>query len=214
MTLKKKMKSGKKGIFIAGLTVFLLLIIYSIVVKKIDYINDSIFFIVLISIAYYYYEKLKLTKTTFMLLIIALALHNFGVFGWYGQTPIIIQYDHVTHFIGMLAVAAMIYNILSFKFPKPSTKAVVIVTILATMGVGAFIEQIEFLGFLSFGEGDGLFYFGGAGDVGVGGFGQLELPNFDAIGGGYINTLWDLTYNFLGAIAGTFLSKKRAQPKK
>ena len=77
-----------------------------------------------------------------------------------------------------------------------------LIILLASIGVGALVEQLEFLGFLKFGFGDGLLRFGGLGDTPLT---EETLRDIDLIGGGWINTMWDLIYNFIGALLGTIL---------
>ena len=74
-----------------------------------------------------------------------------------------------------------------------------IIIFLAALGVGSLIEETEFLGFLKFGTGEGLLKFGGLGDTPLN---DEMLRDIDIIGGGWINTMWDLTYNSLGALFG------------
>ena len=70
---------------------------------------------------------------------------------------------------------------------------------LASLGVGALIEQMEYIGYLKFGTGEGLLRFGGLGDTTVN---EEQLRAMDIIGGGWINTMIDLNYNFLGSLIG------------
>ena len=65
-----------------------------------------------------------------------------------------------------------------FKF------VLILIIILASLGIGAVIEQTEYIGFLKFGEGSGLLRVGGLGDT------QLNEDNLramDIVGGGWIN---------------------------
>ena len=184
--------------------IFLFLIMYSIVNKVYAYTNDSLVFIALLTIALIFYKKLNLNKVIFIVLGIAMLLHNLGVFGFYAHTPILIQYDHVTHLVGMFAVSIFLYNYLEKK--KLSKVTLILLVFLATLGVGALIEQIEFTGYLSLGKGEGLFYFGGTGDTGVSGLIEQNLQDIDELGGGFLNTMWDLMYNFFGAVIGIGIS--------
>jgi len=79
----------------------------------------------------------------------------------------------------------------------------IIIVLLISLGIGSLIELIEFIGYLKLGVGDGLFYYGGIGDTGV------NLRAMDAVGGGWLNTMWDLVYNLFGSLLGIVLRKIR-----
>jgi uncharacterized membrane protein YjdF len=94
------------------------------------------------------------------------------------------RYDHLLHFYFYVVMTSVIYQIAKNYF-KPNSNWFVIslLVILASMGVGAFNEIIEFLPvlFLS--------------DTGV---------------GGYFNVAWDIVFNTLGAIiAMIYITLKR-----
>ena len=71
--------------------------------------------------------------------------------------------------------------------------------VLSSLGIGSLIETSEFLGFLKFGFGEGFLKFGGLGDTPLT---ESTLRDLDIIGGGWINTMWDLFYNTLGSLFG------------
>ncbi|RMD57996.1 hypothetical protein D6825_02315 [Candidatus Woesearchaeota archaeon] len=140
----------------------------------------------------------NLSTPVFIMLVLGFTLHLCGVFGWYYKSPIPVQWDHVTHLFGLMGYALLFAGFaqdwLSVKWSRKNF-AIVLMVFLAAFGIGALIELSEFLGYLKLGFGDGGLMFG-AGD---------GLPGSDVIediGGGWINTGWDLIYNFIGVSLG------------
>lgn len=194
-----------KIIYFLGIAIFILFAIYAYFSNVKDYINDSIILIILLSLIYLLRKYLDFTQSIFILLIIGFISHNLGVFGFYNVSPIPIQYDHITHFIGLFAVSTLFFNFFKkyFSDNKINNVLILIIIILATLGVGSLIETAEFLGFLKFGFGEGFLKFGGLGDTPLT---EEVLRDIDLIGGGWVNTMWDLVYNALGALFGvTFM---------
>ena len=197
------MKDKNLLAYIIGILTFSAFITYSTAINFFEYIPDSIIFIVLISIIYFFRKSLNLNPISFFLLIIALASHNAGVFGWYNISPLPIQYDHFTHFIGLFSVSLVIFNALKKYFTKNKVTNFLLMLMIffASLGIGALVEQTEYIGYLQFGTGAGLLKFGGLGDTP----GEGDLRQMDIIGGGWINAMTDLNYNFLGALVGIIL---------
>ena len=189
-----------KLVFILGLIIFILYGIYSYTSDVLDYINDSIILSIILIILFFLRNALKLTPFSFLLIIIASAIHLSGVFGFYNISPLPIQYDHFTHFIGLFAVSILLFNFFKKYFSGSGLNnfLILIMIILASLGLGSVIEQAEFLGFLKFGTGEGFLKFGGLGDT----LTEGQLRDIDLIGGGWINTMWDLIFNFLGSLFG------------
>ncbi len=192
-----------KIIYLLGILLFILFAFYAYSSNVKEYINDSIILIILLTTLYFLRKQFTLSPTIFIILILAMASHDAGVFGFYSNSPIPIQYDHFTHFIGMFAVSLLIFNLFKkyFSSSKLNNVLILIMVILASLGIGSLIESIEYLGFLKFGTGPGLLKFGGLGDT----ITEETLRDIDLIGGGWINTMEDLIYNFLGAFLGTIL---------
>ena len=191
-----------KLIYITGIIFFILIIIYSYASNVNEYVLDSVISIVTITLIFLIRKHINLTNISFFLLILALLFHDFGVFGFYNKTPILIQYDHFTHFFGLFAVSILIFNIFKqfFKKSKITNLILILFVFISSLGIGSLIEQTEYLGYLRFGTGQGLLKFGGLGDTP---FDDKNLRAMDIIGGGWINTMLDLNYNFLGALIGT-----------
>ncbi len=189
------------SIIIIGITIFLAYAYYSYSSGVTDYVNDSFIFIGVLVALLFLSWKADISGFSFIVLIVAAALHLSGVFGWYNQSPIFIQYDHVTHFVGLFAVAAVVFDLMKIYFGKNRFANVMLLVMmfLVSLGVGSVVEQVEYLGYLKLGTGAGLLKFGGLGDTV---FNEENLRDIDIIGGGWINTMIDLNYNFLGAVMG------------
>ena len=193
-------KNNKRTIAIVGILSFMYLIIESWRINVYSWIPDSVFSILIILFCFWKYDKLKLNKTIFILIILSFFLHNAGVFGFYGESPFPIAWDHITHFVGIFTAAIFFFNFLKDHF-KESKKMhngmLLFIILLAALGIGSLVENIEFAGYLFLGEGEGALYFGQGDAVpGV----DTDMLNF--AGGGWFNTMWDLVVNFLGALTG------------
>ena len=94
------------------------------------------------------------------------------------------RYDHLLHFYFYVVMTSVIYQI-SKRYFKPGAnwKVVALLVVLASMGVGAFNEIIEFIPVLFLAE------------TGV---------------GGYFNVAWDIVFNTLGALVAIgYISLRR-----
>ena len=85
----------------------------------------------------------------------------------------LLKYDQVVHFYGFGTTAWLLWHLLHSLFPTlRSSKSIYFYSALASMGLGALNEMIEFAAVLAF-------------------------PNTNV--GGYFNTALDLVFNALGA---------------
>lgn len=212
-------KSGEKFyVAFGGVLLFLFFIVYAYVVNLRLYIADSLVFIGLIILFYFLYDHLNMTPFSYIVLIISFALHNAGVFGWYYKSPLPyvdilwekhisahpFQWDHITHIVGIFAITLIFFQYLSKFFSKSKINNVILIflIVLSGMGIGALIEHYEFAGFLFFGEGEGGLA-KGTGDF-TGNWASSD----------WINAMWDLVYNTLGALLavalGYFMYKSRS----
>lgn len=200
---QKNVASMKKNklILILGIISFLSIVFYSYMSQVTEYISDALISIAITLFIFSFRKKLNLTHTSFILIILALLFHDLGVFGFYNASPIVIQYDHFTHFFGLFAISIIIFNLLKQYFTKSNVTNFIILLVMfaSSLGIGSLVEQVEYIGYLKFGTGPGLLRFGGYGDTP---FNESDLRAMDIIGGGWINTMLDLNYNFLGAIIG------------
>jgi uncharacterized membrane protein YjdF len=170
------------------------------------YAADAVFSAAFILFLHSTYKYWRLTLPVYTLLALGFASHLMGIFGWYSNSPLPVQWDHVTHGFPLFAFALFLFNFatpwMDRTFRSKKTIGVLAFVLLATLGIGAIIENIEFAGFLAFGFGQGALFMGGPGD----GLpdGELQEAILEA-GGGYWNTEMDLVWNALGAIAGIAL---------
>ncbi|MFH1592481.1 MAG: hypothetical protein ABIB47_03895 [Candidatus Woesearchaeota archaeon] len=198
------MKKSTLIIFLVGILVFLFYAWYSYSSGVTDYISDSVILIGLLIVLFLVNRALNLSNFSLILVILGAVSHLSGVFGWYNASPFILQYDHVTHLVGLFAISAVVFDILKPYFGKKRFLNFVLLLMIffASLGIGSIIEQVEYVGYLKFGTGAGLLRFGGLGDTP---FNEENLRAMDIVGGGWINTMLDLNYNFLGALAGTLV---------
>jgi len=184
--------------YIASLVIFIFLMILAYLNDVKDYINDGIIIIVLLSLIYFGRDSLKLNNFTFLLISFGFLLHNFGVFGFYNVSPLFIQWDHITHFFGELAMGVFVFNYLDksnmFVYGRLQTFYLCTFAVLAAMGFGIFVEFLEFGGYFFVGEGAGVLGHG-LGDI-----------NTEFINGEWFNTMFDLIFNFFGALVGVILA--------
>ena len=195
----------KNLITILGILILLLFIPLSFINSTTGFIPELFVFIALILFFRWTYSIWRLNVPIFTLLIVGLISHSAGILGWYHTSPVPIQWDHVTHVFGLLPFALLFFRFfeqwMDAKLLTRKNLLLVIVVFLAASGVGALIELSEFLGYLKLGFGEGAFRFG-PGD----GFDSKAASDVIAdLGGGWINTGWDLIYNTSGIVIGIIL---------
>jgi len=207
--LKMQKKKQIKIVYFLGLLIFVFFAFYSYYFGLKEYINDSVIAMILISIVYFFRKHLNLTSVSLVLLILGIGSHVAGVFGFYGASPIGVQYDHFTHFLGIFAVSIVLFNFFKkfFSDSRVNNFLILVMILFCSLGVGSLIEQTEYLGYLKFGAGPGLLKFGGLGDTP---FDEENLRAMDVIGGGWLNTMVDLNYNFLGGLIGVLFMYYRS----
>ena len=104
----------------------------------------------------------------------------FNLFNGGGEF-VLLKYDQFVHAFCYVAISVLVYFMLKKHMKPRQTKALIIFTILAAIGVGVLNEVIEF----------GMVVFAGAAEA----------------VGGYFNTALDLVFNLIGAIIGAFFAK-------
>ena len=95
-----------------------------------------------------------------------------------GGEFIILKYDQVMHIYSFLVIGTIIYHILKNHFKKGQVQALIILTILATLGVSLLNEVVEFATVIFANGAEGV--------------------------GGYYNTALDMVFNVVGATLGAF----------
>ena len=193
--MRNKKSKSTFLIYLAFIAAYIAVIAYSICTNG-GYIFEAIASIVLMSIFFICYEKMNIDNTAFCLAGIGLLLHDAGVFGMYGNPPVPVRWDLITHVTGIFAAAVLIYQMIHEKFEKNRIMLFLIV-ILASLGVGVIIEYIEFGGVLRVGEGEGVLG-RGEGDF-------VALPGW--LSADYLDTLIDQVNNLAGALLGFVFAK-------
>jgi len=204
------MDKGAKLIAAIGMLIFLVLIPIALLGGHSGWVLDFVVMIGLVLLYSLFYDVLRLNVPVFTLVIFGHVLHALGVFGWYGNSPVPIQWDHVTHVVPMIGFALMFFGWLEQYMDRGFTRKnvmIILAVFFIVTGVGALNELSEFLSFLGRGFGEGAFAFGaGDGFEGIGRGSDVALANnMNVVGGGWINTGWDLTFNAIGAIVGIII---------
>jgi len=180
-------------ILVVALAFFLFVIGYCVATDYDYYIIDSITFILLTLFLYIFYRRLHLDSFTYLMLVIAMALHDLGAFRFYANPPVPFDWDIVTHVFGIYAVTLFLYNIM-LSLTKKHHVLLFFIVILAGLGVGVLIEFVEFVGFVKVGFGEG-FLGRGFGDY------DPKIVSSD-----YIDTIEDLFWNFVGTTIGFMIA--------
>ena len=90
-----------------------------------------------------------------------------------------LKYDQIVHFYGFAVTAWLLWYLLASLFPAMrGSRSIVVFAALASMGLGAANEIVEFTA-------------------------VMLIPNTNV--GGYFNTALDLVFNALGAISAMLL---------
>jgi hypothetical protein len=185
-----------EGIFVVSCLILGLFAFYAHYVQRSSWFWDNILSICIIVLLFLFRKKLRLNPVTSSLVCLALIFHSAGTFGFYTSSPVFVEYDVFTHFFGLFAVAFLLCGLV--KSRGASKGMMVVLVILASMGVGSFVELLEYSGYEMFGTGEGVFM------IGDGDFGG-DLGNVfgeDNLAGVWIDTMQDLVVNLLGTLVG------------
>lgn len=184
-----------------GIASFLVLIPLSLINGTSGFIPELLIFAAITGVLYFCFDALRLNVPIYSLVIMSMLLHGFGVLGYYAVSPIAIQWDHVTHF-SLFSWGLLFFRFfeqwMDLRFFSKRNVLLLCAVFLAASGIGAIIELSEFLGYLQLGFGEGAFAFG----PGDGTDGDV-IAN---LGGGWINTGWDLIFNTLGILLAIIIS--------
>jgi len=191
----------KKGLKLPTILIYLLLIgllVYFVSLGNYEFISYAVvvgllYYIVLRADKYYNFPVYAI-----WLFAIWVASHMLGGAIYIGGTRlydliliplfngggefVMLKYDQAIHAYCYIAFAILVYYMLKKHFKSGQTKALVLFTILAAIGIGLLNEVIEFA----------LVVFADAADA----------------VGGYYNTALDLVFNLIGAIMGAILAWK------
>lgn len=200
--IEKKDKMNEKNktlmrIFL-GIYVIIMLIFakYTFAVKSYLWLVDELVTFVICFFVYVFRERLRLNPVNFLMLLFALGLHNFGVYGAYSNSYFNISFDHYTHFFASLAISMILFSyLLTYKLKLP---AICFIVILMTLGVSAIHETVEFCGYTLFGQDGGNLFFPGA-------IQKIVKPEEFGASNSYQNTMMDILVNFIGSISGCII---------
>ncbi|RLE45819.1 hypothetical protein DRJ22_03495 [Candidatus Woesearchaeota archaeon] len=192
---------GIKLLTVVSVLIFLCFILLAVIDNAFGWIPDIVSFIVIVVFLYFTRVFWRLKPLVLTVLVFGLVLHCAGVFGWYGSSPLPVQWDHVSHFFGSLPFALLFWGFFSQfmdeKFFTKKNLVLVVLVFFASYGVCAFVELVEFIGYLKLGFGQhGALFFG------VGDSVPVDFKLMDIVGGGWINEGWDLVYNTIGILTG------------
>ncbi|MFH1439439.1 MAG: DUF2238 domain-containing protein [Candidatus Woesearchaeota archaeon] len=195
----KEKKSDLAMKLLLSLYAILMIIIarYAILTNATTWLWDAGVTFTIVFVVYLSRNKLRLNAWLYAMFLFSLALHTLGVYGFYTKQFFGLDFDHYTHFFASFAVSMILCNwLLHYNNLKSKFATVCFIAILMTIGISAIHETIEFLGYTFLNaDGANLFFPG-----------NTAIPSLTAadIGdsGTYSNTMIDIIYNMVGAVAG------------
>jgi uncharacterized membrane protein YjdF len=137
------------------------------------------------------HKKLQMTVYSAVIGLVPVTLHSLG---WYHTYWLGIPFDLFLHFSAGFAISLILFDCL--KGQCLSTWHSALFAIMATAGLGSFLEIFEYLGFSYGGEGTGIFFYG-AGDFGE-----------------WANATKDMIANTLGATLSVALYTTLKKPRR
>ncbi len=179
----------ERGVYLISIAAYLGIMGYAVKSGVTDYVNDVVVSIMLITLLYVKRKSFAITPWLLGVFAGALLLHNSGVFGWYNQSPVGIQWDHITHGVGFFAIALISLH-MGTKKAQMKTRNLLALIVLVNLGIGVLVELYEFTGFLLVGEGQG-------------GLGHGEGDVESILGKSeWFNTMFDFIWNLIGTSTG------------
>jgi hypothetical protein len=161
-------------------------------------------------------DYLKLGRTGFFALNLALIVHNLGSFGLYELRYGLLAYDNLVHLLGSIVAAYIVFNYIArilhdskrVKMKKTVVDehmVIVMLLVIASVAMlGALVELAEFAGWKYLGPGEGMLFVG-AGD---GGYSESEWVSQ------YEDTMEDILVNVIGSSIGVLVFYKLKYKKK
>jgi len=149
---------------------------------------DAIASLVAVYAFWKFYDTTHQTTFTFSIFLFWLILHTIGL---YDRVIFIVGWDRWMHLLGGIVLTLFAWQ--WFSKDKWSFAKIAVVTVLFALGIGAFHEIIEWLGYRQLGVGQGFLLYG-AGD-----FGEWQ------------NAILDMASNLIGAllvVSGKALNRK------
>lgn len=153
--------------------------------SNLELIGDRFIGILLFGFFLLVNEKIDFHWFAFIMAMFAFNLHHAGLYGTY---ILGIPADNIIHFSTNFAGVLLFYNIFysSKLFSKTNINKFILMIIIFffVTGIAAFGEIIEFVGYSTLGEGEGILAYG------IGDFGEWN------------DLSWDLISNSIGALTG------------
>ena len=183
-----------------GFFIFLVLGVLSFE-KDPDFVFDKFLTAAILLVFYFLHRKMHLTLFEASIGAFALILHHLKLYGnvYLGG----IEFDLIMHFIGGYAISLVLFQALFGGNYLLSHRRIAVFALLAAIGMGTFVEILEFIGYSYLGKGEGILFYG-TGDIGE-----------------WNDAAWDLIMNVSGAVLGivtmlvlTWNSHKSGPPKK
>lgn len=173
------MAKHHRWVFIAAIAFFLALAVHALLSGNTEYLFDRVFAAALVGLIWVLWRRFKISDWALGAVGLAIVLHQLKL---YGNTYFGIEFDNYMHAISGFAIAAIVYQIIddcdSGKCHHPLKK--LLLTFCAAYGTAALIEPLEYFGYATVGNGEGILGYG-AGD------------------GGWRDTAFDLIANMIGA---------------
>lgn len=181
MGRRQWMDAALRSVMIAVMVFFIIWGTIAIVVREVFWIFDRFFSAFLALMALVFYRRMRLSAFSLMFGLAVLIMHHLNLYGnYYFSWP----FDRYMHFFGGLAVTLFFAQYLYHSQGKRGI-AVAFLSVTIAAGLGAYLEIIEFVGYATFGEGEGLLFYG-TGDIGE-----------------WNNISWDLISNVSGGLVGS-----------
>lgn len=164
---------------------------------------DCVTAMMILTLTFALRKRLELKAFEFTLFGIVWLVHTLGTFGFYNFKQGLLAYDNLVHIIGGIMAAYIVFSIAARKLHTWKHRKVkrtvvdehkmlfIFMVIASVILFGITVEITEYVGFMYFSTGEGMF-FPGPGD----GYGAEDFK------GQYIDTMEDTIMNILGSCAG------------
>ena len=199
------MQKKSLAVYVIFMLAFIAMAIYNYVYGS-QWFYDNMTAILVVTLAFALNRWLELNTFEFFLLNLIWFVHNLGIFGFYNFKHGLLAYDNLVHIMGGMMAAYIVFSIAArklhtWKHHKVKRTVVdehrtlfIFLVLSSVILFGTVVEVTEYIGFMYFSTGDGMF-FPGPGD----GYGAEDFK------GQYVDTMEDLIMNILGSCIGIFL---------
>ncbi|MBW2997032.1 hypothetical protein KY349_01685 [Candidatus Woesearchaeota archaeon] len=195
--------------------IFLALAIYNYFYGS-QWFYDNVSAMMVITLAFVLRKRIEISTFEFSLFGLVWLVHNLGTFGFYNFKHGIIAYDNFVHIVGGIMAAYIVFSIAARKlhtWKRHKIKRSVVdehkllfifMVVASVILFGITVEITEYVGFMYFSTGEGMF-FPGPGD----GYGAEDFK------GQYIDTMEDTIMNIFGSCIGVaifYFTRYRKRP--